>query len=53
MQTSETIVAVNTDPEAQIFRVADFGIVGDLMQVVPAWLEKLETSRSGKDGRET
>ncbi len=42
MQTSETIVAINSDPEAQIFRVADFGIVGDLFQVVPALLELLE-----------
>jgi electron transfer flavoprotein alpha subunit len=42
MQTSQTIVAINSDPEAQIFRVADFGIVGDLFQVVPALLELLE-----------
>lgn len=41
MQTSEVIVAVNTDPEAQIFKVADFGIVASLFDVVPALLEKL------------
>ena len=47
MQTSETIVAINSDPEAQIFRVADFGIVGDLFLVVPALTAELQTRRAG------
>ncbi|MEO3860840.1 FAD-binding protein, partial [Acrocarpospora sp. B8E8] len=41
MQTSKTIVVINKDPEAPIFEIADFGIVGDLNQVVPQLTEEI------------
>ena len=46
MQTSKTIVAVNKDPEAPIFELADFGVIGDLFQVAPQLAEEV-TKRRG------
>jgi len=41
MQTSKTIVVVNKDPEAPIFELADYAVVGDLFQVVPQLTEEI------------
>jgi electron transfer flavoprotein alpha subunit len=46
MQTSKTIVAVNKDPEAPIFEVVDYGVVGDLHKVIPQATEEIRKRKA-------
>jgi len=50
MQDSDVVIAINRDPEAPIFEVASYGIVGDLFQIIPAFTRKLKALKAARSG---
>jgi hypothetical protein len=51
MQRAETIVAIDRDPAAPIFAIADLGVVGDVRQVVPELIAEIRRRKASVTGR--
>ena len=45
MSSSDIVIAINKDPDAPIFKMADYGIVGDVLEVIPALIAEIKKSR--------
>ena len=46
MSSSDRIIAINKDPEASIFDIADLGIVGDVKEIIPALIQEIKRARA-------
>jgi electron transfer flavoprotein alpha subunit len=46
MSSADVVVAINNDPDAPIFKVCDFGIVGDALEILPVLIEKLKAEKA-------